>query len=86
VDFATARGYGSKAFTSIGYDVTGEVMKLAREAAGQFPNHVFFAGQLLFTNETNVTRWLHNHTVSTLQRRFFLSNLPFVVLPIRVDA
>ncbi len=86
VNFATARGYGSKAFTSIGYDVTGEVMKLAREAAGQFPNHVFFAGQLLFTNETNVTRWLHNHTVSTLQRRFFLSNLPFVVLPIRVDA
>ncbi len=86
VHFATARGYGSRAFTSIGYDVTGEVMKLAREAANQFPNHVFFAGQLLFTNETNVTRWLHNHTTATLQRRFFLASLPFVVLPIRVDA
>jgi amino acid transporter len=86
VEFARARGYGSRAFTSIGYDVTNEVMKLAREAAGQFPNNVFFAGQLLFTNETNLTRWLHNHTVSTLQRRFFLSSMPFVVLPIRVDA
>jgi len=86
VEFAASRGYGSRAFTSIGYDVTSEVMKLAKEAAGQFPNNVFFAGQLLFTNETNVTRWLHNHTVSTLQRRFFLSNMPFVVLPIRVDA
>jgi amino acid transporter len=86
VRFATARGYGSKAFTSIGYDVTSEVMKLAREAADQFPNNVFFAGQLLFTNETNLTRWLHNHTVFTLQRRFFLSSMPFVVLPIRVDA
>jgi len=61
-------------------------MKLARDAASDFPNHVFFAGQLLFTNETNVTRWLHNHTVFTLQRRFFLSSLPFVILPIRVDA
>jgi len=86
VQFASSRGYGSKSYTAIGYDVVGEVMKLAREAASEFPNNVFFAGQLLFTNETNVTRWLHNHTVFTLQRRFFLSNLPFVILPIRVDA
>jgi hypothetical protein len=86
VHFATSRGYGSKAYTAIGYDVVGEVMRLAREAASEFPNHVFFAGQLLFTNETNLTRWLHNHTVFTLQRRFFLASLPFVILPIRVDA
>ncbi|HXQ79863.1 MAG TPA: APC family permease [Opitutaceae bacterium] len=86
VHFASSRGYGSKAYTAIGYDIVGEVMKLAREAAADFPNHVFFAGQLLFTNETNLTRWLHNHTVFTLQRRFFLSSLPFVILPIRVDA
>jgi amino acid transporter len=86
VHFAQARGYGSKAFTTIGYDITSEVMKLAREASTEFPNQVFFAGQLLFTYETNLTRWLHNHTVFTLQRRFFLSSMPFVVLPIRVDA
>jgi len=86
VHFAQARGFGSKSFTSIGYDVTSEVMKLAREASTEFPNQVFFAGQLLFTYETNLTRWLHNHTVFTLQRRFFLSSMPFVVLPIRVDA
>jgi Amino acid permease len=86
VQFAQARGYGSKAYTAIGYDITSEVMKLARQAADEFPNQVFFAGQLLFTYETNLTRWLHNHTVFTLQRRFFLSSMPFVVLPIRVDA
>ena len=85
VQFARARGYGSKAFTGIGYDITSEVMKLAKEASAEFPNQVFFAGQLLFTYETNLTRWLHNHTVFTLQRRFFLSSMPFVVLPIRVD-
>jgi amino acid transporter len=84
VQFARARGYGSKAFTTIGYDVPGEVMKLARDATSEFPNQVFFAGQLLFTNETNLTRWLHNHTVFTLQRRFFLASMPFVVLPIRI--
>jgi amino acid transporter len=86
VKFAQARGYGSKGYSSIGYDVTGEVMKLAQEATADFPNQVFFAGQLLFSYETNMTRFLHNHTVFTLQRRFFLANMPFVVLPIRVDS
>jgi hypothetical protein len=85
IKFAQARGYGAKSYTSIGYDITTEVMKLAQAAHDDFPNQVFFAGQLLFTYETNMTRWLHNHTVSTLQRRFFLANMPFVVLPIRVD-
>ena len=31
-----------------------------------------------------LTRFLHNSTAFTLQRRFFVANLPFVVLPIRV--
>jgi hypothetical protein len=47
---------------------------------------VFFAGQLLFARETRCTRLLHNSTAFTLQRRFLLANLPFVILPIRVDA
>jgi hypothetical protein len=63
----------------------GEVMRLARVAAEHFSNRVFFAGQLLFQHETRLNRWLHNHTALALQRRFFLANLPFVVLPIRVD-
>ena len=84
VAWARAHGYGSASFTTVSADVMGEVMRLSREAAGRFPNHIFFAGQLLFRNETRVTRWLHNHTALALQRRFFLANLPFVVLPIRV--
>ena len=82
--WARAHGYGAATFTTIGHDVTGELMELATKAAEQFPNHVFFAGQLLFARETRLTRWLHNHTAFTLQRRFFLANLPFVILPIRV--
>jgi amino acid transporter len=85
VAWARSRGYGAKAFTSVGNDVMGEVMKLAEEASDEFTNRVFFAGQLLFTKETYLTRWLHNHTALILQRRFYLSNLPFVVLPIRVE-
>lgn len=82
--WARAHGYGTATFTAIGHDLAGEVTKLARLAAERFTNQVFFAGQLVFARETNLTRWLHNHTAFTLQRRFLLANLPLVILPIRV--
>ena len=85
VSWAQAHGYGAAVYTAIGHDVIGEAMKLAEQARETFPNSVFFAGQLLFARETRLTRFLHNHTAFTLQRRFFLASLPFVVLPIRVE-
>jgi hypothetical protein len=86
VTWAQARGCGAAALTAIGHDVTNDVMQLARQAAERFPHSVFFAGQLLFPRETRLTRLLHNSTAFALQRRFFLANLPFVILPIRVGA
>ncbi|HYP17324.1 MAG TPA: hypothetical protein VEQ65_08955, partial [Opitutus sp.] len=84
VAWAQARGYGSTAFTAIGQDTVGEIMRLAEHAATRFPHHVFFAGQLLLARESAFTRLLHNATALTLQRRFLLANRPFVILPIRV--
>ncbi|MBW8781101.1 MAG: APC family permease [Verrucomicrobia bacterium] len=84
VSFARARGYGAEAFTAIGTDTVAEIERLCLEVRERFTNPVFFSGQLLFERETRFTRWLHNHTVLILQRRFFLANLPFVILPIRV--
>ena len=83
--WARAHHYGAATYTAIGHDIIGEVMGLASQAAKDYPNQVFFAGQLAFTQETRLTRYLHNHTAFTLQRRFFLANLPLVILPIRVD-
>lgn len=85
VAWARSHGYGAAAFTTVSSDIMGEVMRLSIEASEAYPNHIFFAGQLLFLNETRVTRWLHNHTALMLQRRFFLANLPIIVLPIRVN-
>jgi hypothetical protein len=82
--WARTHGYGAATFTAIGHDIMGEVMRLAAEAKVRFPKSVFFAGQLAFARETRLTRFLHNSTAFTLQRRFFVANLPFVVLPIRV--
>ena len=82
--WARRHGYGVSTCTAIGQDVVGEVMKLAHEAAARFPNHLFFAGQLQFARETRLTRWLHNSTAFSLQRRCLTANLPFVILPIHV--
>jgi amino acid transporter len=82
--WARAHGYGATTFTTIGHDVIGDILQLAAETQEKFPNSVFFAGQLLFAKDTWVNRVLHNSTAFTLQRRFFLANLPFVLLPIRV--
>lgn len=85
-DWARAQGYGAATFTAIGHDTTWELMALAITAREKFPHSVFFAGQLAFARETRLTRLLHNYTALALQRRFFRAGLPFVVLPVRVDA
>jgi hypothetical protein len=84
VDYMRRKGRTAHAFTVVGRDVVDEIETIAPKISKQFPNSVFFGGQLVFERETLVSRWLHNYTVFTLQRRFYLLGLPFVTLPIRV--
>jgi len=84
-DYMRQRGLRAEVRTAIGPDAIEEIERLAPEITARFPNAVFFGGQLVFERETFVTRWLHNHTVFALQRRFYLRGLPFVILPIRVE-
>ncbi|MFA4874195.1 MAG: APC family permease [bacterium] len=84
VAYMNRHGFYSEAFTSIGTDVIEEVLKLAPKVLERFPNSVFFGGQLVFPEDSLITRWLHNYIVFTLQRRFYHRGIPFVVLPIRV--
>ncbi len=84
VSVARSRGYAADAVTAIGTDPVDEILRLARDLRDRHPHAVFFAGQLSFERETRFSRWLHNHTVFILQRRFFLGDLPFVILPVRV--
>jgi amino acid transporter len=84
VNYLRQRGYRANAFTSIGTDAVDEIVKLAAQVAGRFPDSTFFAGQLVFESETLASRWLHNYTVFSLQRQLYLLGLPFVTLPIRV--
>ena len=50
-----------------------------------YPNSVFFAARLLFWRDTIWSRFLHNETPITLQRRLMFHGLQFIVLPVRLQ-
>ncbi len=84
VKLLSSRGYYAEGFTSVGTDVVAEVTKLAPDILKKFPNAVFFGGQIVFPNDSAITRWLHNYTVFASQRKLYAEGIPFVVLPIKV--
>ncbi|MFA5252757.1 MAG: APC family permease, partial [Phycisphaerae bacterium] len=77
-------GYYAESATDIGTDVAETAGQLAMQVASNFPNAVFFGGQLVFEKESMITRFLHNHAVFAIQRKLFQQGRPFLVLPIRV--
>ena len=78
------QGFYAEAHFSLGTDVADEATRLCEEVAKRFPQSQFFAGQLVFKDESFLTRWLHNHVVFELQRRLYQSGWPMLILPIRV--
>lgn len=82
-----ARSYGLKAEarTSCELDYMAEIERLCLQIHEEFPNSVFFAAKLLFWKDTFWTRFLHNETPMTLQRRLMFHGLQFVVLPVRLQ-
>jgi len=84
VSFMRRHGSYAEAFTGVGTDVVSETIDLAPRILERFPQSVFYGGQLVFPEETVISRILHNNVVFALQRRLYSKGLPFVILPIRV--
>ena len=84
VDYMTEHGYYSEAYFSLGTDVVDEVNKLVPSIREKFPDIVFFGGQLVFSKESLMDRWLHNYTVFAIQRNLYVFGIPFVILPVKV--
>jgi amino acid transporter len=82
--YMRAQGFYAEAHFALGTDVADEAAKLCEEVVKRFPQTQFFAGQLVFQDESILTRWLHNHTVFELQRRLYRSGWPMLILPIQV--
>ncbi|MGO9057527.1 MAG: hypothetical protein ACLQU2_09095 [Candidatus Binataceae bacterium] len=79
-------GFSAELRLGIGPDVVRELRSLCLDVANEFPRAVFFAGQLVFSEEIDgfFTRFLHNHTALELLRWLQLHSLSLIILPVRV--
>jgi amino acid transporter len=84
VNYMRAKGYTADGVSVIGTDVISEIQQIAPDIMAKYPNAVFFGGQLVFPQDSSMTKWLHNYTVFAMQRLFYSKGIPFVLLPIRV--
>jgi len=84
VEFVKGHGYYAEARSEVGTDVIEIIGHLADGASKDFPNIVFFSGQLVFQEENFVTRLLHNQTAFLAQKKLVFAGLPMIILPVRV--
>ena len=78
------RGFYTEAHIALGMDIVEAAASLCNVIAEKFPQAQFFAGQLVFKDESFATRWRHNHTVFELQRRLYQNGRAMLILPIQV--
>jgi len=84
VEFVRGHGYYADARCDVGTDVIEIISHLAQGAAEEFPNAVFFAGQLVFEEENFFNRLLHNQTSFLAQKKLVFQGFPMIVMPVRV--
>jgi hypothetical protein len=84
VEFVKGHGYYSEARHQVGTDVIEIIRHLAEKVTADFPNVVFFAGQLVFEEDNFITKLLHNQTAFLAQKKLVFTGHPMIVMPIRV--
>jgi amino acid transporter len=82
--FANNLGYPATYKMALGTDVVDEAMKLCLESSKEYSQITFFAGKLVFKQESWMHGILHNQTAFSLQRRLWWEGQTMVVLPVRV--
>lgn len=84
IEYMQRHGCYAEGLSYMGVDVLEVADQVIADISAKFPRAVIFGGQLVFPRESLWTRYLHNGAVFSLQRKFYQSGIPFVVLPIRV--
>jgi hypothetical protein len=84
VSYCQQRGLPATTYQAYGPDVLAELTRLVDEVIAQFPNSVFFASKLVFSNENWFIRQLHNGTALTMQQELHRRGIPMVILPMNV--
>lgn len=85
VEFCRSQGLAATAYADYGTDPSEVSVRLAEEVLQRFPGSVFFAGILVFRQDNWVTRFLHNYTAHSIQRRLHMKGIPLLIMPMLVD-
>ena len=86
VEFIRRHGYYGEGISVLSHDVVAGSAELAPQIMTRFPQAVFFMGQLVFPEESFISRLFYNNVVFAVQRRLYHLGIPFLILPIRVKA
>ena len=84
-NYSSQSGFASDVYEAYGTDKVAELMKLVDGVSQEYPDCVFFASKLIFTEHNWFARMLHNQTALHLQRRLHLQGRQMVILPLTVD-
>src|SRR5512139_496970 len=84
VEFAKGHGYYAEARYQVGTEVIEIIHHLSEKVVADFPNVVFFAGQLVFQEDNFLNKLLHNQTAFLAQKKLVFAGQPMIVMPIRV--
>jgi amino acid transporter len=76
--------YGKYMWT-IGTDPINEVYSIVKKIRPRLSGATFFGGQLVFSKTFYLSKLLHNHTIFSIQKRFFKFGIPIVIFPIKID-
>lgn len=85
VRLATALGLPAACYLAVGTDAVDEAAKLCLRVAKDYPRSVYFAGKLIFRNESWYHWLLHNNTAVAVQKRLHWAGRTMVILPARIE-
>jgi len=84
VKLARRFGFPAESRMDVGTEVVSAASHLCQSVAVEFPQAMFFTGQLTFRLEKFYHKMLHNETAFAIQRRLQWDGVTTVILPIRV--
>lgn len=85
VNFCNQHGLAAASFEAYGTDPLEELFKITEKIMQDYPQSICFASKLIFVHDNVFTRWLHNQTAESMQRRLHLQGQQMVILPMKLD-
>jgi amino acid transporter len=85
VNIANQFGLYGKSLWTIGTDPVNEIYRIVKRLRPRLSGAAFFGGQLVFSKTFYLSKLLHNHTIFSIQKRFFKFGIPIIIFPIRVE-